>query len=270
MAEKMVYWSVFRTSLAKSMQYHADFWIQQIFNSGIGFFIQYFIFYALYQSQPKGEMGGLTFAQMNLNLTLAMGFRRIVVGEGGGFIGDDIYSGGLNRFLLQPVSLLGYKFAEHCASFVTSGIQLFIGLLIYVSVFGFQELQEIKWEFVPLAMALLMAATFVYFLIAVVIDCVCFWMDQVWSLHVMLKFTMDLTAGVLIPLTLFSSSTRALIEYFPFHFMGSLPAEILLGKKEMAQLGMPLFYLTLWIAIFYLLFKMIFKKGLKVYSGIGI
>jgi ABC-type uncharacterized transport system permease subunit len=55
----------------------------------------------------------------------------------------------------------------------------------------------------------------------------------------------------------------------PFKLLFFVPIEIFLGKVTTHQMLLYWSEIMIWIAIFYLIFSFVYRKGVKLYSGTG-
>ena len=116
-------------------------------------------------------------------------------------ISQDIYTGGLNRYLLFPAHYLPFKYAQRLGALGPGVLQfvlfgavayLWLGLDMHVSV----------WSD-TMALGCVVVASFLYFLIDLVIHLIAFWADNVWSLDVGKWFLISILGGYMLPLSVF-------------------------------------------------------------------
>ncbi len=76
-------------------------------------------------------------------------------------------------------------------------------------------------------------------------------------------------SGYLFPIALLPDWARQAAKVFPFYYTTGVPTEILIGRlggqAAWASIGVQ----CIWIVVFLLLGKVLWKKGLKHYTGVG-
>ena len=66
------------------------------------------------------------------------------------------------------------------------------------------------------------------------LEMVAFWHDSVWSLMAMLRMSLTLSGGGLIPLSLFPERARTVLALLPFSYLISFPIRCFLGQVRPA------------------------------------
>jgi ABC-2 type transport system permease protein len=262
-----LYFSLVTMEMRKILAYKVDFWLSSLSFLVVRFVIMYFLFEKLFQERT--ELRGFTFAGINLYVFLAAISRKITMGNADGCLNDDIYSGSLSKYLTMPCNLFSYKYSIHLAEGVVAFVQLALGLCLYVSVFGINPIVELSMFDFLLSLVAVLLGSVLYFFISVVIDSIAFFSDGIWGLHVVLRNCTEVLGGATIPLALFGSGFGELLGKLPFYFIGGFPVEIALGKMQAHSVVESFGYLLFWIFSFYIASKLIFRAGLKTYSGVG-
>jgi ABC-2 type transport system permease protein len=109
-----------------------------------------------------------------------------------------------------------------------------------------------------------------YFLLLSTIELTAFWADNVWSLQVMLRFTVQILGGVLLPLSWYPELVQSFLQYTPFPHLFYAPVQGLLGLKTPEELLPSFLNLALWSLVTVVLFRLVWRRGLKSYAGVGI
>ncbi len=107
------------------------------------------------------------------------------------------------------------------------------------------------------------------FLLGATITCVAFWTTRVYSIHEFYYAMIVLFAGQFVPLQLMPPLVQQLAVYLPFQFLIYFPIQLILGKVP-AEAILPTYALGLaWLAAAYLLFRWVWRAGLKRFSAVG-
>lgn len=266
-----LFFNVISVEARKRMSYRVDFWINTLAGFMARFGVQYFVAVALFAESGATEIRGFARADLVVYFVAVLLIGKISMGpEFGGHVSEDIYEGGLTRYLLFPAPYAPFKYAQHLGALLPLVLQaVLFGLL---AVFVLEPTQSVR--ITPLSILAtvvsVMAANLLYFLMRLPLQMVAFWQDNVWSLSVMLKFVATLLGGSMLPLAFFPEWSQPLLSILPFRFLYDFPTRTLLG-----QLG-PVAWLTglagalVWCAVFSVLARGVWKRGDLQYTGVGI
>ncbi len=255
----------------KEMSYRVDFWLNLVlgFLAELGVYI--FLAWALFAESGVEQIRGYTRQGMVVYFIAAVLIGKIVRGnEMGQTVSEDIYDGGLTRYLLFPRSYVLLKYAQHLGRLLPFALQglLFggVALLVLDSVGG---VHVTPLGAMGSAVSILVAGL-LYFLIGLPLHMVAFWQDNVWSLSVMLRFLSRLLGGAMLPLALFPEWSRQLLWWLPFRHFFDVPVRTLLGQVGFLEWFSSLGLALAWCAAFALLGGAVWRRGNLQYTGVGI
>ena len=261
---------IFSLHIRNLVNYRVDFWVNWLFGIVATMAVAFFLWQAVFEQQGIESLRGYSFKGLMLYYVLALLVDKAVLGSGRGMLAADIYEGTLNRFLLYPVNLFGYKLAEQWASGAFAAGQGLLAWLFFVLVWG--QPAEAPLSFASLAMGLtaVLAASMLFLLISFCIEMVAFWADNVWSLSVLMMFCIRLLGGSMIPLAFFPEHVQAWLHWLPFSVLSSFPIRCLMGQVGPAEWSQGLLMIAGWMLLFAVLARLIWKRGSLRYSGVGI
>jgi ABC-2 type transport system permease protein len=262
---------VLSLELRKLLAYRGDLFVQFIgpIVSELG--IAYFLWKAIFEHLGATQLGGYSFHGMMFYYLLAPLIDRVIRGsEWKSNISVDIYDGSLTRYLVYPISFFIYKFFTQVAESLIRLIQLLIGVTAFIIAFGIPVEFKIQLANVLAGSLLVVFAIGLYFLLAALIELVAFWADNVWSLMVTLRFTILLLGGSLIPLSLFPAWSRSLLALTPFPYFISFPIRTLQGDVSNLEFFTGIAVMLTWTLLFSLATRIVWQKGLRQYTGVGI
>jgi len=265
-----LYLSALSLEIRKLISYRVEFWIRIFLSVIIHVTIAYFIWSALFFYNGVTEMKGYSFLGIVLYSLLAPVIANIIRAHDNGNIAQDIYEGTLTRYLIYPISFLGMKFVQHSALSIFFLFQLFLVSVVFWIGFGIPS--DVNLSFFTLFQCIVICvfASVVHFLIASFLEQVAFWADNVWSLNVALRFTVHFLGGVMIPLSFFPDWALSIIKFTPFPYLIYLPVQTLLGKSNTHDWAVGILVLTFWLAALTFMNKAIWKRGTRIYTGVGI
>lgn len=255
----------------RRMSYRVDFWINAIAGFGAEFALVWFLWKAMFAMSGTEAIGGYTFDQMLVYYVVVILVAKVVRGvEFEGQASEDIYQGGLNRYLVLPGSYFGFKYAQSIGSLLPALVQavLFGGLWLVLS--GRTGFEGVTPATVAMAIPAIVLANLLHYLFVWTLHVIAFWADNVWSLLVAWRHAAALLGGAMIPLTLFPTGMQSTLEWLPFRALFALPVETLLGRVTFEAWVDGMLVGCAWLVVAALLARAVWRRGCLQYSGIGI
>lgn len=255
----------------RRMSYRVDFWINAVAGFAAEFAIVWFLWSAMYRESGSEVIAGFSFDQVIVYYVVAILVGKIVRGtEFDGQPSEDIYQGGLNRYLVLPAPYFGFKYAQATGALLPAFVQAVMfggGWWLIMGGVGFEG---VTWLGVGMACVALLLANILYYMMAYTLHCISFWADNVWSLLVALRFTTSLLGGLMVPLALFPERLRVINEYLPFRNLFALPAEAFLGRVGFEAWLQGMWVGVAWLVIVTGVSRVVWRRGELQYSGVGI
>ncbi len=262
---------VFSVESRKLMSYRTDFWLNTVAVFAAKMAIAYYLWTAVFAESGRTTLGGFTKEGMILYYVLAILIGRVVSGgERRMSISQDIYEGSLTRYLLYPTHYGPIKYVEHLGTLVPSLIQLVLFGAVSSLLFDFSQLGAVTVGSLLRAAVAVAVGNVLLFLMLYVVQGVAFWADNVWSLQVMLRFITSMLGGLMLPLDLFPDWARQILEVLPFQALFYFPVMTLLGRIETSEWLRTLGVALLWCAAIGWLARVVWRRGYRVYTGVGI
>ncbi len=227
----------------------------------------YFLWYAVI---PEGsEAFGYTQSAILTYILLTQIVGAIVTSNRSYAIGEEINQGSLSNFLLQPINYFAYWFSKDIGdkliNILFSIVELSIIYIILRPPFYIQS----SWEYLSLFFVSIILAIFLYFFINVLLGLIGFWSPEVWAPRFIFWIALGFFAGSYFPLDILPPTLFRIFELLPFSYLIYFPIKIYLGEFTYFEIFRGLLIMSIWIAIFYLSVKIVWKKGLRQYSAQG-
>ncbi len=255
----------------RRMSYRVDFWINSVAGFAAEFAIVWFLWKAMFAESGAEIIAGFTFEQVLVYYVVAILVGRLVRGtEFEGQPSEDIYAGGLNRYLLFPAPYFGVKYAQGAGALLPALVQAVLFGTVWLLIAGGRGMEDVTLLSGAMAIGALLLANILYYLMAYALHLVAFWADNVWSLLVALRFASGLFGGLMVPLALFPDGLREANSYLPFRSLFALPAETLLGRITPEAWAFGMGVGSAWVLILTVVVRVIWRRGNLQYSGIGI
>jgi ABC-2 type transport system permease protein len=259
------------TEARRKMSYRADFWIQAFVVIAVEAGIYWFLWHSVFRESGRAGIGGYTLHGIILYSMAALLLGRVIRGpEFESAVMEDIYEGGLNRYIVYPTRYFGFKYAAHFGAMLPIAVQAVLFGAAMPFLLGLDPTVVVTPATVAMAVVSTLVANLLYYLVGYAIQGVAFWADNVWSLRVLQRFATAILGGGLLPLSLFPEWSRPILYVLPFPYMYGLPVETLLGRVDpLAWLG-NLGVAFAWCGAFAWIGRSVFRRGYLQYSGIGI
>ncbi len=266
-------WKYFLSELKRSISYRVEFWIGLFGNIGSQFAVAFFLWRSIYAERGATLLEGFSFGTLMAYYLLAPLVERVIHGSDFGTISRDIYDGGLNKYLVYPVSFFGAKFMTHLAHTAFAAIQLGILWLLLLGplphLFGSSASTVVDLPRMICAAILIGLSILVQFFMTACLEQVAFWADNVWSLNIMMRMIMGLTGGALLPLAFFPEAVAQGFRYLPFHCFIDLPVRLLLGQAKVNEALSGMGVAVIWALFLSAVANLLWRRGLLRYSGAG-
>ena len=157
---------------------------------------------------------------------------------------NDIAFKALNLMILTPIWIvLALLFKPNFASVTISGILLSIPILLL----GYA----------------------INFLLSSAITSLAFWTTRVYSIHEFYYAMILLFAGQFVPLQLMPALIQNIAKFLPFQLFMYLPIQMIQGKLSSTEIVEGYIAGVVWFVIALVLFRWVWREGVKRYSAVG-
>jgi ABC-2 type transport system permease protein len=263
------YVNIFRASLVERMAYRGDFLLGTVLRF-LPVLTTVLLWEAVYRGAGRSSIAGYSRNQMIAYLLLIHVSRMFssMPGLAGG-IARDIREGGLKRYLVQPLDMIGYllayRAAHKTAYIATSAIPyalLFLACHAY-----FDHLPSFP-VFVCYVLSLLLSFLIGFFFEAC-LGMAGFWLLEISSLLWIVTTVTFFISGQMFPLDLLPYPWDRLLKAAPFQYLAYFPAAMFVGQIEGERLVEGLLLQAFWVVVFALLTRWTYHRGLRRYSAYG-
>ena len=267
----MSWWRhVMAMELRKLLAYRSDFWVTFLGQTFLQLVIAKALWTSIFQSQNVEVLNGFTLESITLySLIVPLG-NKILMGENIGFLSREIYDGTFTKYLLYPLSVFQFKTVTYFTYSFYYALQLVIWYSLYRLLFieGFMSWADLGN--LGLGMLLFVLGASTYLMMAMMMELLALFADNVWSLMVMLRFFTSFFGGGMVPLSFFPEWSIKFLNFTPFPYLVSLPAKTILGKTTGMEVLSGMGMLVLWTLFFMGCVKLMWNRGQKSYAGVGI
>jgi len=260
-----LYVQQFRTSFAAVLQYRASLviWL-------IGHVLEplvYLIVWSVVSRSSGGSVGGYEAQDFAAYFIILMLVNHVTYTWIMYEYEYRIRTGSLSFALLKPIHPIHSDIADNFSSkLVSSPGMLLVAVLL---AFVFHAAFHIHLWALAVAIPALMLAFLMRFLVEWTLALAAFWTTRVSALNQMYFVAMLFLSGQIAPLSLFPVSIQVVAAVLPFRWMVGFPVELLMGRLEPSQALTGLAVQALWLAVGFVLLRIVWRAGVRNYSAVG-
>jgi ABC-2 type transport system permease protein len=230
----------------------------------------YFLFW-------RGAYAGnqTVFAQWNLSSIATYYFLLVIAGsllmvhieEDVGYW--DIQQGRLSQFLLKPFSYIQLKFFNELPWRIIQG---FFGVIIFAAfwiLFGSFVTLAHTAPAVLFAIGIAICGYIISFIFKMIIGISALWFTDYSGLQSLVEAVILVFAGMLMPIDFLPTTIRQIAFSLPFSYMIYFPLLAFQGKLTVLESVRTLGIQGLWIVLLLIIYQVLWRKGVRLFTGLG-
>jgi ABC-2 type transport system permease protein len=276
----LTWWTFFKISINERLVYRGDFMLGTLMRF-LPTLTQIFLWWAIYDvvsdntadaaGGPDGQIAGYRYGDMVAYYLLVIISRAFssMPGLTRG-IADQIRSGEVKKFLIQPVDMLGCLLTQRVAHKL---VYYLIATLPFALVFWICRSYFVDgWppaEVMVVFVVSLLVSFLLGFFLEACIGLIGFWFLEVTSFGFIYMLLNFLLSGHMFPLELLPGSIGSFVNFLPFKYLAYFPAAVFLGKIRGTEMYVGLAVEIAWVLFFLVLARVFWNRGVKRYSGFG-
>lgn len=184
---------------------------------------------------------------------------------------DDIKNGEITqKSLTKPISYFGANLSGEISWHTVSLIFASLALLISAPVLGLQfSFSTSLFQLIFLTGSIFLAAL-ISFTFCMWLGLLNFWYSEADNFYRVLYWGgIGLFGGQIIPLSFVPSQISGLVRLLPFRYLFSFPLEIYFSGLTIREEIGGFFCGLVWLTLFIVIYKILWKHGVKTYSAFG-
>lgn len=257
------YPSLLRIAWAHMLQYRAEMVIWAIWG-----LVHPLIALAVWSAASGGRViAGFDQREFAAYFLLLMMFGHLTMSWDAFEFGWLVQSGRLSPKLLRPI----HPVHEPIAYNVSYKVMMLVVLapLWAILFVYFRPWAPTRWWHIPAAVPALLLAAATRFLWNYCVAMIAFWTTKVDAIHQLYWSVDQFLGGRLGPLAVMPGFIRRIGAWAPFRYMTVFPVEIAMGRLTGAEVLVGLVVQVLWLGCGYLLFRVIWRLGIRQYAAVG-
>lgn len=265
------YWHVINIGIQNTLVYRINFLFRSAF-ALLPLLATIYLWKAVYASRDNAnpDIAGYSLASMiSYYLVVTLVDMLTAVNEDDWQIAADIRDGNINQFLLKPIDYFTFRLCLFGAGrFIYTAVALVpVGMFILFQRHYFVGPANPE-AFVLFLFSCLLTGLLQFFM-SFTMALLAFWVLEV-STFIFILFAFEYIAGGhLFPLDILPPTLAQLLNMTPFPYQMFFPVSIYLGRTTGPALWQGLAVQLFWVATFYVIAHVIWKRGLRKYTAVG-
>ena len=260
-----IFWRLIAGKLMRSLAYRADFAIY-MFNTVVGPLIALMVWLAVSEHGAAVPYDRPRFVTYYVLLGVVSAITGTWIAP---YVAEGIRKGRVSPLLLRPVPLIVYDIADN----IGQKLVMLPLLLPQVALAGVLFSADLRIPTDPqrwlLFAASLLLAAIIAFLMDFSIGLLAFWIEDVWSIHLVAGSVGGFLSGQVVPLAFFPPRFAPLLEAQPFRYALGFPLEVLVGDLATPALVRGFAWQIGYAIAFYAGYRLLWRAGLRAYAAAG-
>src|SRR3989339_633676 len=260
------YLSYFQISLKSMYAYKGDFFLYMAINM-VFFYVSIALWSTVYKSGGLTTIDNYTLSNTITYYLISVLIFRFDINNAL-YFAEEIWSGEFTNNVMRPWNVIS-------SYFLLMVSDIFMGLLSFIPFLIFMVLTSYQFINIPTIGNLiffcitLLAAFIMNFFFNLILHSLTFYFGDQYAQIELTNYVTSYFAGAIFPIAFLSGALKEIFMILPFKFLFFIPAEIFLGKVSVHQMLLYWAEILVWIGIFYLIFSIVYNRGLKLYHGTG-
>lgn len=261
-----LYAQIIKNTISEYLVYRLNFILWRV-RMSIRLLVIYFLWQAIFQN--RGIIYGYDRSQMMTYILLSQVVGTFVQSTKTQDVGNEIQQGNLTNWLLRPINYFQYLISRDIADkllnlcFACMEITLISMILRPQLALPQDPLRIIMFIFAVIIGVCL------FFCLSLLLGLFSFWTFESWAPRFLFIMISEFLSGGLFPLDILPPLIYKSLLILPFPYLLYFPLEIFIGKFSYGQIVVYFMVGFFWITISGVLLKLIWQKGMKVYTAEG-
>ncbi|HTK03636.1 MAG TPA: ABC-2 family transporter protein [Alphaproteobacteria bacterium] len=186
-------------------------------------------------------------------------------------VAGQIANGELTNLILKPINYFWYWITRDFSSKLLNIIFGVFETLILIAILKPNIYFPSNPVYILAFLLSLIIAMFIFFNLSMLTSFVPFWVPELsWGAQfLMIVVIVEFLSGASFPLDIFPNTIYQILRLTPFPYLVFIPIKIYLGNFSYAVVAQSLVIGLIWCVILWKIMNYVWKKGLKIYEGVG-
>jgi ABC-2 type transport system permease protein len=260
------YFQIIKDTWEEYMVYRLNFFLWRV-RMVMQILVTYFLWWAIFTNRQM--FAGYTESMMLTYILLSSVVRTIILSTTTMEIGDVINQGNLSNHLVRPFSFFSYYIARDTGDKLLNLLCSVIEVTALFFILRPPVFLQGSLLVIMVALAASVLGMVLYFLYNMIFGFMGFWTQDVWAPRFLSFVIMEFLAGGVFPLDILPKALFIFSKSLPFYYFLYFPLGIYLGKITGWDLVYGFIGAFLWIGVFIVASRFLWRKGLRVYTAEG-
>jgi len=180
-----------------------------------------------------------------------------------------VQDGTLSGELIKPIHPMLTSTLVNDIAFKSLNLIVLTPIWIVLALLFKPDFASVSISGILLSIPVILLGYMINFLLSGTITSLAFWTTRVYSIHEFYYAMVLLFAGQFVPLQLMPQLIQNIAKFLPFQLFMYLPIQIIQGKLGMNDIIEGYIAGILWLAVALMLFRLVWREGVKRYSAVG-
>lgn len=255
-----------RLGIQTNLEYRFNFFIDAFVQPAMTAFIEIFLWFALFSALKTDTLNGFSkdsylayviWASFIGRVSISWMYEHLMM--------DEIETGSINAIILRPMTFFEYYLSQLMGY---KAITYFFSALMPFAVVIYFQLPTHIDRFPLMTLLVFYYLIFVHTL-SFLTSCLAFYLNRVRSFTLAKNFSIYIMSGELFPLDILPTFWKTFFLNLPFASGVYLPVGYITGRIEIDMVLRGFFNTTVGLIITLLVAYIVWKRGLRSYSGTG-
>lgn len=260
------YWIIARGVMQETFAYRLNFVMWRVRNV-FQLLTLYFLWVSLYSDNTT--LFGYSTSEMFTYVLGSAFISSIVFSTRTASIGEEINRGNLSHYLLKPIRYFSVWVATDVGDKAMNIAFSIVELLLFLLFFHPPLYIQSNVIYVFFSIISIAIGTGLFFYINILLGSIGFWSPEVWAPRFIFFILLQFFSGALFPLDVLPQFLYQLFQFSPFPYLLYFPLKIYLGHLSFEHIIAGIFISLTWAFLLYMITKIVWTAGLKMYTAEG-
>lgn len=262
------YRCIFLMGIERALEYRVSFLLSML-SAIFPIIIQTAMWNYLYGHSDAAAVFGYEHGQILMYTLLATLVSQMVSAGFEWEMNEDIKMGGLNKYLVRPVSYKWHRFFGFIGQKIPRFMVIGPVAAVIIAAARFWKGLPISAARVLVFVCSLVLAIILNFYIFYCIGLLGCWLTDVGKLFGTVSIVLTVVSGGIFPLDIFGGVVEKVVNILPFGYTAQFPVNIINGRFGWERIGIGFAFQAGWILLFACLGEILWKRGMKRYVATG-
>lgn len=265
-----IYKPFMNAGMQETTTYRAN-WIFYMLGNVLGCFVSYFVWKAVFLSDPDSSLNGFTMPQMVVYIFL-MFLTSTLISSGGTYdIGEEIRDGSISMRMIKPISYNATFLFQELGNKIMTVFFIIIPLIVGVEICRAVLMGGLQFN-IGLFLLYILSSIFAYlinFFFNICFGFIAFIIKYLWGANMMKNCIIGFLSGSVIPLAFLPDIVQNIFLILPFASLNYTPVMIYMGMYQGVQILLYMGLQIFWFLFFWGLSKLLWNVSIKHLSVQG-